>query len=504
MRKPQKPQMKTHQRGATSARTQMEFARAKQAFEAGDWNSASEICRQILKKNKKDVHALQLMGRIMAQSGRDEEAISYFNRSLKHNPRDPAVHFLLAELALVQGRAAVALDRLDKALRLKPSFNTARIQKAAVLERIGRYDEARQTIANLPVRGKDAGYLTRILARIALHTGRHQEAVDLANAIIDQPGLGLETTMQLAFIRGRAYDHLGEPQRAMESWDMANRLIRTSFDPEAYRRAVDRELEFFSRSTVERLPSATNHSELPVFIAGMPRSGTTLIEQIIDAHPRGHGAGELTDIDALYLDLPQRLGTTTPYPHCLPELAAEEAEGFAEPYLQKLRKLAGRDALRVVNKSLLNYRCLGLISRLFPGARVLYSWRDPVDVCLSIYMNDLHPTMHPYSTDLAHIGLAYRQAERLLNHWKEVLDLPVLEVRYEQLVSDQEPETRRMIDFCSLDWHESCLNPHSSGRTVMTLSYHQVSKPMYKSAIGRYERYRPYLGPLFEALGCAT
>jgi Flp pilus assembly protein TadD len=121
----------------------MEFARARQAFEAGDWTAASEICRQLLKKNKKDVHALQLMGRLHAQSGNDDQAASYYNQSLKHQPRDPAVHFLLAELALGQGRAQLALERLNKALRLKPDFNAALIQKAAVLERIGHYDEAR-------------------------------------------------------------------------------------------------------------------------------------------------------------------------------------------------------------------------------------------------------------------------------------------------------------------------------------------------------------------------
>jgi hypothetical protein len=248
------------------------------------------------------------------------------------------------------------------------------------------------------------------------------------------------------------------------------------------------------------LSRATNQSELPVFVAGMPRSGTTLIEQIIDAHGQAHGAGELTDLDRLYFDLPRQLGTAVPYPQCLEEMTSEQAEGHGQTYLRTLGRLAGRDVLRVVNKSLLNYRSLGMTALLLPAARVVYSWRNPVDVGLSIYMNDLHPTMHPYATDLRHIGLAYRQAERLLRHWKEMLDLPVLEVQYEQLVSDPEPNIRRIIDFCALPWDDACLTPHASGRTVMTLSYHQVSQPMYRSAIGRHERYRPYLAPLLEAL----
>ena len=115
-------------------------------------------------------------------------------------------------------------------------------------------------------------------------------------------------------------------------------------------------------------------------------------------------------------------------------------------------------------------------------------------------MNDLHPTMHPLLDKSAHIGFAHRQAERLLNHWKNMLDLPVLEIRYEELVTNPETKIRRIIEFHALDWDDRCLHPHTSGRTVMTLSYHQVSKPMYRSAIGRYERHRPFLAPLFEAL----
>ena len=172
----------------------------------------------------------------------------------------------------------------------------------------------------------------------------------------------------------------------MESWSLANSPIQTSFDPAAHRQGVDREIEFFSRSTVERLSRATDQTELPVFIAGMPRSGTTLIEQIIDAHPLAYGAGELTDIERLCFDLPGQPGTAAPYPDCLRDLTSEQADMCARPYLQKLRRLASRDARRVVNKSLLNHRCLGLIALLFPGARVLYSWRDPIDACLFIYI----------------------------------------------------------------------------------------------------------------------
>ncbi len=286
----------------------------------------------------------------------------------------------------------------------------------------------------------------------------------------------------------------------MELWTLANSLMKRPFDRIAYARTVDELLGFFSKNLAKAVSAGTNMSELPVFIAGMPRSGTTLVEQIIHAHPQAFGAGELIDIEVLRASLQERLGVVEPYPACVRHLTQVRIDEFADEYLDRISSLGGDTAHRVTNKSLDNYRNLGLVSLLLPQARVVYCRRDPMDNCLSIYMNRFHPVKHAYATDLADIGFVYKQSERIMEHWKEVLDLRIFEIRYEDLVADQQRLSRELIEFCGLEWDEECLRFHESDRSVMTLSYHQVSQPMYSSAVARYKNYADYIEPLEQAL----
>jgi hypothetical protein len=231
----------------------------------------------------------------------------------------------------------------------------------------------------------------------------------------------------------------------------------------------------------------------------MPRSGTTLVEQIIDAHPLGHGAGELTDIPVIAEGLQAELQSTEPYPECAADLEPEDVSRLAGRYLDRLRGLT-RSATRVVNKSLMSYKYLGLIAVLFPAARIIHCRRDPRDICVSCYMNSILPQGLPYVTDLHNLGFAYRQYERLMEHWSKALAQPMLEVVYEAVVDDLEGEARRIIEFIGLDWDDACLQFHASGRIVRTASYEQVRQPIYRSSIGRYKRFERHLGPLLEAL----
>ncbi len=232
----------------------------------------------------------------------------------------------------------------------------------------------------------------------------------------------------------------------------------------------------------------------------MPRSGPTLVDQIIDAHPDAHGAGEIEDVEQMARQLQVHLDAYDPYPHCVADLTQEAADRLASSYQTRLEQL-GRGAARVVNKSLENYKHLGLVAMLFGGARIIHCRRHPLDTCLSCYMGGILPSRAPYVTDLCHLGLVYRQYERLMRHWEAVLDLPILEIVYEDLVEDLEGVSRRLIDFLGLDWDERCLRYYESGRTVLTLSYAQVTKPIYRSAVGRYKHYERHLAPLTAALG---
>ena len=272
------------------------------------------------------------------------------------------------------------------------------------------------------------------------------------------------------------------------------------FHPGEYVEQVDQLIGMFSAENLAVLPRAKNKSELPVFIACMPRSGSTLVEQILHAHPKAVGIGEHDDLHNLVGNLQERIESFQTYPACIADLRQPHLDQFSESYLTLCRKL-GKGATRVVNKHLINYRHLGMVEMLFPGARVIHIRRNRIDNGLACYMAALSPAQFPWIADQRHVGLVWREYERLMTHWREVLKTPILEVCYEELVEDTEGQIRRIIDFCGLEWDDRCLRYYEVDRKVMTLSSDQVRKPIFKTAVMRYKRYEEFLGPLKESLG---
>jgi len=246
------------------------------------------------------------------------------------------------------------------------------------------------------------------------------------------------------------------------------------------------------------MPRASVRSDRPVFIVGMPRSGTSLIEQILASHPQVFGAGELTDIVRLPLSLHTMLGTERKYPQCLSLLTQDRIDTFAQHYLDKLASLSP-DASRVIDKMPGNFMHLGFIELLFPDARIIHCMRDPLDTCLSCYFQDFSRS-HPYSYDLENLGAFYNEYRKIMQHWRSVLSIPMYEIQYEELVADQEMKSRELVEFCGLEWDERCLNFHETKRYVGTASYDQVRQPMYKKSAGRWKNYENRIDVLKKSL----
>jgi hypothetical protein len=210
----------------------------------------------------------------------------------------------------------------------------------------------------------------------------------------------------------------------------------------------------------------------------------------------------LRDIGRLVVALPQRLGGTEDYPGSVRRLDRATARALADEYLQRLRQVGG-EALRVVDKMPFNFLHLGVIATLLPKARVVHCRRDPIDTCLSCFFQNFAEP-HPFALDLAHLGHYYREYERLMAHWAEVLPLPVFKLSYEELTADQEAVSRRLVEFCGLEWDERCLRFNETERHVRTASALQVRRPLYRTSVGRWKRYERHLAPLLEALGRGT
>jgi tetratricopeptide (TPR) repeat protein len=480
-----------------------------------------------------------LLGEICSKTNRRTDAVTHYRRACELDPGNATAHACLADAVLLGDPSRPvwleALEHLRTAVRLDPNYVTARINLAAALNTQGHNEEAIAEYAK--ALEQSPGNPGAILGSIMTYESMGQ--LDKGVATL-RPWLGQASTVPaIAIAYGIMAPHLREEQAAIASLRSALTLVKgdrenegticfrlgdlldkvgeydeafnyfhrgNTLRPVAYRHTnqvnrFDALINFFSGDRLSRLPRASNRSKLPIFIVGMPRSGTTLVETILASHPQVHGAGELDDIHLLRQDLAKAFGAGKAYPNFLQTISTEILDQFATKHLAMLESLS-REVTHVTDKMPQNFVQLGLIDLLFPGARVIHCMRDPLDTCVSIYFQ---PFMqhHDYATDLKNIGLYYREYLRLMEHWRSVLRIPMLDLRYEDLVENSEEQVRRLLDFCELPWDERCLRHHESGRVARTFSYNQVRKPIYKTSVARWKRYERHLGPLIEALGDA-
>ncbi len=306
--------------------------------------------------------------------------------------------------------------------------------------------------------------------------------------------------LSAGFALGALLDAAGDYEAAFATYASANRLAYESFtttgnrfDIAQFRRGIDQIRAAFVPATFEATKDWGNPSEGPVFIVGMPRSGTTLVEQILASHKQVHGAGERKDI----FEIEARLeGDTSGRPPSEWDQAVVRREAAAQ--IARLQALGG-SAERVVDKLPDNILQLGLIAVLFPNARVIICRRDPRDICLSCFFQRFRDGM-AWTYDLADTAARTSEIERLTAYWHSVLPLRMMEVHYETLVGDLEGESRRLIDFLGLDWDDACLSFHATERAVQTASFWQVRQPLYASSAGRWRHYQPHIRPVLDGL----
>lgn len=474
------------------------LAQAVSLLRAGRVIEAQELSRQVLAANRRDHRAAAILGQIATMLSRHQEAVTLLSGCVKLAPAEIDYHVLLAEALTTQGRYRQALSRYDKALRLNAAHPPAVAGKANTLTRSGKWAEARALLEPFVAAGTEDASMAVVYARVAVHDGEAAKAIEIASRHTDDP-VGEEIRRSLWFDIGKAHETGSSYDEAFEAYTRGNQVRPGRWDAKAHAQRHDRIMTVFTAELMRSLGDAGNQSQLPVFIVGMPRSGSTLIEQIIDAHPQAHGAGELLAMPDVVASMNTRIGSTLPFPDCAADLGRGDLPALGRSYLDQVRALAPR-ATRVCDKQLASYELVGLIAMIFPRARIIHSRRDPLDTCLSCYVQKFTPAAPAYSEDLRNLGLAYNDYMALMAHWRGLLGDRILEVDYEGLIEDQEGVSRRLIEFIGLPWDDRCLRFHETGRAVTTLSHEQVSRPIYRGSIGRHKRFEKHLGPLREVL----
>ncbi len=465
----------------------------------GQIAEAEESFRRCLRLDSTHAQALHNLGVLRKEAGDAAEAERLLRSAVNLAPEIADAQVNLGSVLQTLGRDEEALQCYRNALATIPNYPDAIAGECSVLDHLGREEEARQRIQPAFEAHAENPDVATTFATLAKTVEEREKAVAALKQLTREESLPPKKREAALFALGKLSDALGLFPEAFQFYSEANSVQPHPFSLDEYRGMNRRICEVFSAAGMKQFPRAANRSSVPVFVVGMPRSGTSLVEQILASHPQVFGAGELTWVHDLTLAWPDRLGSGDSYPQCAFDFSARALDAAAEEYLAHLRSLGG-EALRVIDKMPGNFTHLGMIELLFPAARIIHVSREPADNCLSCFFQNFS-SGHDYASDLSTLGAVYRDYDSMMAHWRATLTLPMLELRYETLVENQEAESRRLVEFCGLPWDEQCLRFHETDRRVRTASYDQVRQPMYRASLSRHRHYEAFLGPLREGLG---
>jgi tetratricopeptide (TPR) repeat protein len=439
-------------------------------IERNEIDKAKAVCEQALALDPDRAETLNFMGRIASAQGRSHDAVAYARKAIARNPAFATAH-----------------NNLGNALRELGDIDGARTAFTTALEHDSMSTGALLNLADVHRFVRDDPYLAAMEALAAnVDTWTDEEQI------------------QLQFALAKAHADVDEHERSLAHLLRGNALKRRQirYDENAMLGLSDRIRAVFTAELLELKQGGGCPSAEVILIVGMPRSGTTLIEQILASHRQVFGAGEVPDLGRLTASARDASGRTLPYPEFVGAMDQALLRQFGAAYRDGLRRHAPT-AERITDKTPQNFLHLGLIHLVLPNARVIHVRRDPLDTCLSCF-SKLFAGEQPYAYDLAELGHYYRAYETLMAHWRDVLPpAAMLEVQYEDVVSDTEQAARKIVAYCGLPWDPACLQFHRAERPVRTASAAQVRQPIYRHAIGRSLPYKHLLEPLLEALGGA-
>lgn len=476
---------------------------AVDAFRQGQYAAAENICLAHI-KSQPSANAFLLLGRLRTQQSRFNDAWQALDRASTMAPNDAVIVTARGQVRLRQGREAEALQLFERACKLDPKMADARLLRAECVRRFGDPDAALALIGEL---GAQFGYGALVAGRALADRGDAGPAIDRFRIGLAMEDGGPANRVQLHQELGKALEQRGDYAGAFAEFTAAKTMLPTAFEAARFTTEAERLCEFFSKATIDELARPEFRTKRPVFIVGMPRSGTTLLEKMIAAHPQGAGAGETGALRRQIARWVDPADATLVFPEILRTFTAARYESIAREYLAETAVHAPKGVERVADKNLHNWLMAGLIAVAFPDAAMIHIERDPIDVGFSCFERLLVQPM-PWSANLEHVGLVLGTIERVMQHWHDVLPGRMLRVRYEELVRDPRGQMTRVLDFIGLPWDDAVLKHEARKRKgeepAPTLSGDQVKRPIYDESIGRAARFGAAIDPLRKSYAAAA
>lgn len=453
---------------------------------------AAELLRRVTALAPDDPDAWLNLGELCQFLDAAGEAERAYRRAAALAPERADIPAALGRLRYANGRTAAAERAYARALAIDPQLAAAAGGRALCLEVLGRREEGLALLAPLLERSRVPALVEYAAGRLLAGAGRYEEAARrLARAVeSDDPDVGRNPAPGYEY--GRVLEKLGRYDEAFRAWAAANRLKPAVFDVAAFDRRVAGIIARYPSEAPPAASGAAAATPRPLFIVGMPRTGTTLVEQMLACHPKIEAGGERLILERMAANLWEAHGRAGP-------AGEEERRSLRRRWRRGIGPVDPAVSY-YTDKFPGNFLHLGLARAILPGLEIVWCRREPADAALSIFATDFNRHIVPWATRLEHIAAAWRAQERLMRHWRDTVGLPVTEIRYESLVAEPEPELRRLLDALALEWDPACLEFHASGRLANTASFDQVRQPLYASSIGRARRFAGHLDPFLRAI----
>ena len=487
------------------------LAQQAQALEiAGRYVELIEVGQQMTKARPDWSLGHFFLGSGQCGNGMLDEADRSLRKAISRDAKQAGFFVRHGEVLNRLGHRDEAVGSAQRAIELDPDNPNVLVPAAMVIWLGGDAQGAHDLLAGAIDRGVASPKLRSVHALVCAEVGRLDEGIEALQALLDEHDGGRDLPRLLhsecCMYLAKLLDKAGRYDEAFEQARVGGALRETNYDPYRVAQKCDDRLAAWSTDRFDAIPTSRVKSDAPVFIIGMPRSGTSLVEQIIASHPQAYGCGELLDAwhAARELSEPDKVisDRTTKVDQLKPAALDRCARRVLKVMGKAAKREKGKGVLRITDKLPNNFEMVGIIHKMLPNARFIHCVRNPLDVCISCFLLDfVGDHNHGYSYNLEHLSHQYQVYERYMAHWRSIESIPMLEVRYEELIGDAEAGARRIIEFIGLDWDDACARSHETKRAVSTLSSDQVRKPMYTSSKERWRNYEQHIGVLIEALG---
>ena len=472
-------------------------------IKSGDEYSAYFLIEEIAPEHPEHVRVNILRSRAHHGVGNVAKSLKFVKRALNIAPNRTDLRFAYARGCYLMGWADEALEYLDGITgQLNPKMeHQILLKRGEILHRIGRLEEAEVVIKEFERRGTLGPLVIGLKASLEAANGNLEGARQHLESVIEDIRFPLPIRQQLSFELATVCDRMGQYDDAFAAVARTKEVLPSGVEPfnqDAYQEQTDLLIDYFTADRIATLTNSGVTDELPVFIVGLPRSGTSLIEQVIAAHPNAAGTGERREPIISTELLSKRNGV--PFPTCLDQVGQADLTEDGTAYIEMLNEFNDSKD-RITNKALGLERVLGYIQLMLPASRAIFVERNPLDNLLSIYLHPLPLDLYPWTYRLEDLAFVKREYDRLLDHWRAVLKIPTFDLKYEELTTDQEVVTQNLLSFLGLEFNESCIKFHQSNRAVLTPSFDQVNKPMNQNAVNRWRNYEHHIGVLIDAFG---